>query len=237
MSGNDLSSFRAGGYFLTRLASRTTWMAPDLVPERIVTLSHCLTSMIPDNWALKLGGVSRRDRMCGAEKCGISRDTAKQLTRWSMGQLRAGNLGFPNVCMNLAMAQQCREMFLDGRTDWSLVGVGLPTRHVPTFLEYEKPGRGVGVPGVYSMLSRQLALEPDGVCLGYEILGFECAGFHTWYCNRLEAEICSACKCHPNSYGLLDTLESAEKGAEYASRDDVKADPLLWLPWLVVKYS
>ncbi len=37
--------------------------------------------------------------------------------------------------------------------------------------------------------------------------------------------------------GFIETFEKAQKCAEYANRDEVGAEPCLWLPWLVLKYK
>ena len=41
----------SGGFYITRAIARPGWPGDDLLPERILTLSKCLTELVPDWWA------------------------------------------------------------------------------------------------------------------------------------------------------------------------------------------
>ena len=38
-------------------------------------------------------------------------------------------------------------------------------------------------------------------------------------------------------WDLFRSYEEAEKAAEYNLQDDVKSEPILWLPWIVIKHE
>jgi len=77
-----------------------------------------------------------------------------------------------------------------------------------------------------------------GVSLGFEPLVFDgstppCS----WLCNHLEVSVHRDLGIVPNRHGLIGTYDEARRCTDCISRDDVGAEPGLWLPWLVVDRS
>ena len=154
---------------------------------------------------------------------------------WVTGRLDT-SVGWPHVLLSLATARELCQKFIKERSRCVLLGIGLPNQYVEQFLAEEKPAAGDGTPGVYHAVNGRHALEPDGQVLGYEILGYEYGTFHSWLCNQLEKAVHQQLQIRPNPHGFVGSLSEAERAVEYCSRDDVKAEPALWLPWLIVKY-
>lgn len=80
-------------------------------------------------------------------------------------------------------------------------------------------------------------MESNGSVLGFEILGYDMGTFHSYICNRLEDDYDKEYGFRLNRSGFISTIDEAKKLAEYTNRDDVGAEPVLWLPWVIVKYS
>ena len=224
----------AGGYFLTKPAKRADWLTPDLVPDRFLTVSRCLAAIVPDMWTWSNDDKEELEKE--AARTGITVEKLAAFTSWALDRDADGSFGWPNVFQSLADAEKCHAEFLAPSSDWVVLGIGLPEKHVSTVLV--QAGREQdSAQGVYDMLRSGKGLDAGGSVAGYEVLGIGYGEFHSWYCNSLEKEICQEFGIRPNSYGLLDSPADAEKASEYAGRDDVGAEPVAWLPWMIVKYD
>ena len=73
--------------------------------------------------------------------------------------------------------------------------------------------------------------------MGFELLAMM-FGLLTcsWVCNGLEAVCAEHLQVQPNEYGSIPEYADARRCAEYVSRDEVGAEPGLWLPWLITRY-
>ncbi|HEU5171320.1 MAG TPA: hypothetical protein VFU46_12320 [Gemmatimonadales bacterium] len=82
-----------------------------------------------------------------------------------------------------------------------------------------------------------LAGSASGRRLGFEPLVFYHALGCSWLCNGLDRLVARDVGIRPNASGLLADADEAHRAVEYISRDDVGAEPGLWLPWLLVEHS
>jgi hypothetical protein len=236
MAHYSIDDFAAGGYFLTKYTGRADCMSSDLLPPRIISASDCIVDIVPDAWAVEWAKYNAGQRKREAAKAGIPPDVLPQVIQWVTSRLDHSEIGWPVVFYSADVARHFARKFLPNDDEIVLIGVGLQRDLVNEFLEEEKPSTGHGVPGVYEALSRGESLEAGGEVLGFEVLGYEWGGFHSWLCNGLEVDGYREFKIRPNSHGFIATLEEAAMFAEYASREEVGAEPALWRPWLVVKY-
>jgi len=231
-----VSQYVSGGYFLAKYANRAESMSADLLPARILSASNCIADIV-DAWAVKWASYKETDREEEAAKFGITPEILPQAIDWVTRALEAQKIGWPVVFHSLETARNFHRKFLHSDNDVVLVGVGLQPECAALLLREEKPAANHGTPGIYQALGQGLSLESDGEVLGFEVLGYEWGGFHSWLCNGLEVESYRELNIRPNRYGFIDSLEEAIKAAEYASREEVGAEPALWQPWLIVKYS
>ncbi|MBK8010207.1 MAG: hypothetical protein IPK13_02605 [Deltaproteobacteria bacterium] len=91
--------------------------------------------------------------------------------------------------------------------------------------------------GLYTVMTRRRPLEVGGRALGFEILGFDLASFHSSLCHRLEKDFADKLGVHLNPEGFIADEDSARRCAEYTGLDATGAEPALWQPWQVVLYS
>jgi len=230
-----ISEFISGGYFLAKHADRAAGMSADLLPTRILSASSCITD-IPDAWAIKWANYKESERKEEAAKFGITPEILPQVIDWVTSGLESRKIGWPVVFYSLETAQQFAQSFLPHDNDLALIGIGLQRELADLLLREEKPPENHGKPGIYEALSQDLNLASSGLVLGFEVLGYEWGGFHSWLCNGLEVDSYREFNIRPNRYGFISDIEDAAKSAEYASREDVGAEPALWQAWLVVKY-
>ena len=230
-----VSQYVSGGYFLVKYAHRAESMSADLLPARILSASNCISD-IPDAWAVKWANYNETDRNEEAAKFGITSEILPQAIDWVTSGLESQKIGWPVVFYSLETAREFAQSFLPHETELALVGIGLRPEFAAFLLREEKPPENHGTPGIYEALSRGWSLEAGGEVLGFEVLGYEWGGFHSWLCNGLEVDTYREFNIRPNRHGFISDLEEAVKSAEYASREEVGAEPALWQPWLVVTY-
>jgi hypothetical protein len=230
--GNE---FISGGYFLTKYIDRPESMSADLLPSQIVSASSCIVD-IPDAWAVEWANYQESERQEEAAKFGIKPEILPHLMRWVTSRLDSQEIGWPVVFYSLKTARRFAQEFLPDNDEVVVLGIGLTREFANVLLQEEKPPDNHGIPGVYEALGKGLGLESGGEILGFEVLGYEWGGFHSWLCNGLEVDSYREFNIRPNGNGFISNLDDGAKTAEYASREGVGAEPALWQPWIVVKY-
>ncbi len=228
-----INEFIAGGYYLTKYTNRSEYMSSDLLPPQIVSASACIVGIVPNYWAVEWASYEESERKKKASQIGIMPDMLPQVIRWITSRLDSHEIGWGGGFNSVDLARQFAQQFLPNSIEIILIGIGLHRELVNTFLKEEGP---LGIQGTYEALSQGKSLELGGEVMGFEVLGYEGGGFHSWLCNSLEVHGYREFKIRPNSYGFIDTLEEAAKCAEYASREEVGAEPALWQPWVIVQY-
>jgi len=226
----------AGGYFLTKTVSRPDYMSADLLPARLLSLSHCICDFIPDLWAIEWTKVDEEERAAEALKFGVAVSQCRDVVAWTTERINSGAFGWPHVFFSVQDAREFANRFLQPDTG-RLVGIALHGHFIDDFLSGESPAAGHGQPGIYTCVSRRLPVEPNGSELGWEILCYDHGGFHSWLCNGLEGEIAKMSGIRPGANGFLVEEGDALAAAQYCGRPEVAAEPGFWAPWLVMEYS
>jgi len=227
---------RSAGYFLTRDFVRPDHGSVDLLPERLVSASECLASFVPATWTLTWVHSSDEARQKTALEFGLS-PAALPSVMESATESFERDWGWPYVFYTLAGARQFHRQFLSSGSTVRLFGLALPEDLFPAFLKAAEPGTGEGETGFLACAKAGKALEPGGVPIGWEILGFEYGMFHSWLCNGLERDVSQVLSIRPNAHGFIGSLDNARRVANFCGQESVGAEPALWQPWLVVEYS
>ncbi len=241
----DLGSYRSGGFLVTRRVPRPQHNSADLLPTTIVSASADLAAFIPDVWAIAWCGVEPADRRADAAKLGIAPDRVDGIVARVTSLITdLSRYGWPNICYSLEGAAEMARLAAPDRGGGLLVlELGLAADHLPAFLEASAPpetppgSAPYGEPGVRTALRRGVAVLAVGRPLGFEPLVFDRALGCSWLCNGLEVPIARELGVRPNAAGLLSDPDEARRAVAYISRDDVPAEPGLWLPWLLLQHS
>lgn len=146
---------------------------------------------------------------------------------------------FPGVFPSFDSAREFFTRLLAGSPELLILGIGLYGDYVADFLDFldkENSFPGARDCGVWQAVNQRNNPAPGGTILGFEVLGYEHGGFHSWLCNDLQSNANREFGIQPGDLGLLCTFDEAKQVAEYAARDDVGAEPALWMPWLIVQY-
>jgi hypothetical protein len=150
------SKLLTAGCYVVRFLERPAGLGNGSLPDILLTLSGCLTEFFPDAWALEWTSYSESERLGCAAKL--------------------GKLGWPCVWNTLNDARAAVQLASLPANDFALVELGVPAALAPELLPQLKPAACDGPSGLYSALCRNESLEPGGVALGWELLGFETGG-------------------------------------------------------------
>ncbi|MGL5832390.1 MAG: hypothetical protein ACRC1Z_04055, partial [Waterburya sp.] len=74
--------------------------------------------------------------------------------------------------------------------------------------------------GVCNALRSNQTININHDFLGYEVLGNDFGGFHSFVCNRLETDFAHQLKIKLNQHGLIDQYDQAIQGSDYANQPD-----------------
>ncbi len=239
-----LGGYVSAGFLVTRRFPRPACNAAHLLPTTIFSASSDLATFIPDDWAIAWCGVDQADRRREAAKLGIAPERVEGIVARVTALIADdARYGWPNVCYALDAAVEMARLAAPERGGLVALELGLHADHVPEFLEASAPppsppGTGpYGEPGVRTALRRGASILATGRPLGFEPLCFDRALGCSWLCNGLEVAVARELGIRPNGVGLLADAGEARRAVAYISRDDVGAEPGLWLPWLLTEHT
>lgn len=129
-----------------------------------------------------------------------------------------------------------------GRSGLHVLAVGIAAADAPALLqEMAEAGHRPDMVGVVGRLARREAF-PDlhsGRVLGFELVGFDTGGWHTWTClGGLVNDVRQATGVRPGRWGLIQDEQEARRAAAWLTPSGL-GDPkvFLWVPALLVDIS
>ncbi len=233
----DVTEYVSGGYFIVLPAKRAPCMNATLLPTSIVTASDCIVDHAPNTWSIAWVGHTEASRLDEAANFAMNADDLAAFTGWCTAALESGDLVWPGVFVDIDVARWVRARFLSKAQGLVLIGIALAQDLVETFVEETRVEVGHGEPGVVTAIRRGNSPSPGGAILGFDVLGWDGGGFHSYICNGLEMEFLSTFGIRPNRHGFFDQSEEARRCAEHSNLETTGAEPALWLPWLTLLYD
>jgi hypothetical protein len=225
-----------GGVFVVRILDRPAGLGDKTLPERLLTLSSCLTEFFPDAWAVEWASCSQADRTAAALKLDLSQEAVPELVRFVTDALSDGAIGWPCVWNSLDAARAAAHKFSLAPENFAMLELGVPDDAVEELLAALEPGPGEASTGIYASLQRRRPLRSGGTSMGWELLGVERAGdFHSWLCNSLQDEAERQLGVRPGPFGLLRTEKEARAVAALIA-NGVGAEPVPWFPALLTRH-
>jgi hypothetical protein len=226
----------SAGYFLVVPGTRPPDLS-DLMPERLITVSDCISDVHPHGNVLLRGQDPYESKFALPSEYGSNVEELVSMRAWMDRALEVGDLGWPNVFLNVRAAREFRRQFTGATRETRLLGLGLTPEVAAEYVKQEGiEGEDAGDRG-YALLRDAVPLDPSGSCLGFDVLGAEGWGsYHTFACNALTRPYREHLGIVVNAYGLIDDYEQAVEACSYTLRDDVGAEPVAWYPFRVDEY-
>jgi hypothetical protein len=236
-------SLITAGFLLIKPSPRPDWGSERLLPEEIISASHCLCPQFPDSYAIKWTADSEENRAKGFDSVGLTGPSLQTAAaEWATKNFQEA-FGWTGVFYSLQEAEKAKDLFFPKDSNILLIGLGLPAEFTVEFLKYAAPPPSkegdapMGASGWFEVVEKLQTL-PEGQFLGFELLNVEYGNVsHSWICNHLEVQFSETVGILPNRWGLIEELEDARRCCEAINAEKVGAEPGLWLPWAVVKYT
>lgn len=224
----------SGGYYLILPAPRPAGCAAELVPQQVLTVTDCIVDRAPDTWAISWASASDDERGQEAAKFHLRDDELQGFVEWSTQALDEGLLGWPSTFFELETALTIHDRLASD--ELVILGISLETDNCDDLLQDFPTAENMGTPGVIQALERHAPIAPGGSRVGFDVLGWDGWGFHSYLCNGLQDEFQSALGVTPNEFGFFSE-EEARMCAEYAGLETTGAEPGMWLPWAITIYE
>ncbi|HNY26122.1 MAG TPA: hypothetical protein PLA90_00965 [Candidatus Sumerlaeota bacterium] len=240
----ELDGYLSGGYFLTRPVDRQSWQSAQILPDRILSFSQCLFPRLPAPWMFDWMLKDEQEAFRQAADSGISPKGTLAARKWTTRHYDA-DMAHSGLFYRLETARDFVREFLSHNPDWTICGLGLHSSLAKRFLQEAIPpappnSNGADpTDGVNRAIRSGLPLANGGVPLGFELLGFDFNSYnleHSWLCNGLEVDFHENPGITLGKFGLIEKFEDARACADRIVRENIQAEPGLWLPWLIVQY-
>lgn len=237
-----LENFVSAGFLVTRAVARPSYVSAELLPDQLVSASGCIASFIPDTWCIEWTQDTLESRTVEANSFALDSSALVRVIKWTTRRF-GKSIRWPNVIMDIDTAKQLMHQFLKNLPDVKVLQLALHESMTELFCREaepppQKPGYApVGHQGVHEAILRADPPTQGGNVLGFEPLVFNGSLSCSWLCNSLDTVVAETLDIRPNQHGLIQTIDEARKCIEYISRDDVGAEPGLWLPWLIVDHT
>lgn len=223
----------SGGFYVSRIVNRPPWISDALLPERLLTLSSCLTDFFPDAWAIEWASYSEAERIAAAAKVGVRANDIPMLIRFATDALDSGRLGWPCVWQSSSAALEAITKFDCSPMEFAILELGIPVDVVEELLNELAPNPCEGELGLYTCLRKNEPLDVAATSVGWELLGVEHGGqFHSWLCNSLQDALAAATGAKPGPFGLLETEHDA-RALDALIANGLGAEPVPWFPGLI----
>ena len=218
----------SGGYYI---GQRTYLKGISSSPSStILSCSRCLIDLLPEIWPRDHSGSTEESLIKNARQLAPKFGTPAIDTLTNL--IQAGRFGYPSTFLDLAGAIS---FFDEARLEGDVMvvfGIGLASEYLDKFLGDIAPNEECcGIP----FATRQHQLLEAGYALGWELLGYEGASFHSWLCNQLDVQaIALGRRLEPGI--LLPDYVTATAVADFCNSPAAHGEPVRWLPWQLVEY-
>lgn len=246
----ELGNYISGGYFIAKPADRDAGRSEGLLPDKLLSFSTCIGPHLPDDWMFDWmkgkQGYDLEGRLQDAAEYGLAPDQARAAIAWTT-QHYPEDVAHSGSFYTLETARDFAAKFLPYNNELAIYGLGLHQSLAHDFLQNGKPPDCQDIDdikhttdGVYHSIQLGGSVEDGSEALGFDLLVFDPYTYAlgcSWLCNGLEREFKEKLGIIPNCLGLIDDFENALKCADLIVRENIPAEPGLWLPWLIARYS
>jgi hypothetical protein len=222
-------NFYLGGYYILKTAPRTEWMNSNVLHESILSASSCICDFHPDISIIWSKSKKKKDEY--RKILGLDKPTYNEMEQYIIERFDK-DFDYPDVFKHYENAVEFCRSYLSNQNGLKIIGVVLPKKYRADFLEDQADLRY----GICKNIEQFLGMDINGKFLGYEILGFDFGGFHSYICNGLEDDYYDKYKLNLNNDGLISTIEEAELLSKFTNDVIEGTEPVLWLPWGILEY-
>jgi len=233
---DQLDDYAFAGFVMTRPFAWRVDIYPSYPEVFAVSLSSCRAELFPGVWTLGWSKDARAGLVERAGKFGCPPQRADALCTAANEALQRGALASWHVMQSVDTVHTLRA-FLPSDTDLRVFGFGLH-RHDVARLASVLSRESAPPPCLSEVLLAHRPFPHGGTPLGFELLVADETSMdgHSWLCNGLDAALFAEQSNVMSAFHLVAPRELAVHTADSINRDG-RAEPGLWLPWLLVDYT
>ncbi|RRB07393.1 hypothetical protein [Larkinella rosea] len=224
-------SYFLGGYFLLKIKP-FDWSP---IPE-VYTCSTCINDSLLNTWSYRWVN-ERVDHLNTAEELvGLNSANVTAIRHWTDKKLAVGEIGYPNVFMDLNTAREYRQKFFPHLDSVKLLAMYFDEPAAEAIIQELKPKTAtMGECGLDQMLSRKVPENEDNdeTTIGYDLVGIEMGGsFHSFHCHGIGVELTEKFGLTLNQFGLFDYCADWKPVLDAFKNGEIGVEPV---PWFVAK--
>ncbi len=202
------------GYYICEKISVPDFLG--IKSDEMITVSSCFTGIHPDLSYCYFINNRKKERMEYHEKWAIREEKAATLQS-DIHSMFEKCLAIDGRFANIEDAKRIREKYFD--TDKCVIVSVSTTEEYYKILTEELSENSSGINDFFS------GVADENQLLGYDILGWDISGFHTFLCNSLHEEVEMP---KFNQYCLLENDFEVVK--DFAKQIKEKGEPVEWIP-------
>lgn len=216
---DTILNFLNYGYYIISPVSKSEYISLDC--EQILTVSSCISNPHP----LLDGSFwmnHDQDQKVYQKLLAISDNEFAELMQVVDDLYNSCRLDGDSRFLRFEDAKLFYKKYLYNMSGMRIIGIAIED-NIRKELEEEIEG--------WVNAASSFELQSIGDLIGYDILGWDYGGFHTYLCNSLDKEISKSYSLEVNSLGVIQN--SYQQVKEFAKMIDGKGEPVLWLPFAV----
>lgn len=222
----------SGGFYIVEEIEPLDWMDRTVLPNKLFKPTQCFCRLFPDETCLSWTSVDDADRVDVQQWLGVNEDDFKRLIEEVDKQFNDEVIGWIGNIINESVAIDYVNKYLSTRRNIRLIELSTDEVSAKEFLEEFEPNEGNGYVGVHLALKKGQHPSSKGISLGFDLLGYDTCGFHSFVCNSLEKEFAKQ-SLLLNEFALFSSKSDAEKALEFINNNENVAEPALWQIWEV----
>lgn len=206
--------YRILGYYICEKSDIPEWLG--IKGDEMISASSCFSRIHPDLTYCYFINNSKEERMEYHKKWNITEEKAVMLQK-DIHSLFEKSLAIDGRFLNLEDAKRIREKYFDDNK-CAIISVSMTEENYKLLTE-ELSENSSGINDFFS------GAEDQNMLLGYDILGWDISGFHTFLCNGLHKELELI---QFNKYCLIEN--DFETVQNFAMQIQGKGEPVEWIP-------
>ena len=206
--------FKTIGYYICELMETPKFL--ENPNESMLSVSGCFGGVHPDLSCCFFQNDQRDQRMEYKKKLNLSEEMFDAMKR-EISNVFEKKLAIDGRFLDFSVAQHfCRTYFS---------GLNCVIVSVSTTDEYVKILDSEMKCGCDSIVDLVDSKIDENELIGFDIIGWDMGGFHSFLCNNLHKELANT---RFNQYGLLDN--TFEEVVEFSNQIQGKGEPVEWIP-------
>jgi hypothetical protein len=197
--------------------------------KTIYTCSCCINDDLIKSWLIHdFDGKNEYIKEL-KENFNFSQDEVKVLTQWLHGGYEQGKIIYPNIFSEIKFAKEYKNKFIKKNNDIKLFAIYFCENQKKNLFNVFKNNEN----GFYRILEKSISEKNNKeIFIGYDLVGIDDIGFHTFHCHDIGKELCDKFKITLNEYGLFNYHQNWNPILDYMNGDESAVEPV---PWFVVK--